>query len=98
MSKIIDEIKEITAIAVAKKQDAAKLNYPKIIEKIKASAALGLSECRIEKYEMNEYDMELLKKEGFVVFLKDKKRADDYKDLGSLVNLGMLTKEWIISW
>ena len=35
MTKIIDEVREITAAAVAKGNDAAKLNFPKLIEKIK---------------------------------------------------------------
>lgn len=46
MEKIIDEVREITAQVVAKKQDAAKLNYPKVVDKIKAQASFGFSECK----------------------------------------------------
>jgi len=95
MSKVIDEIKEITAKVVAKKQDAAKLNYPKIIEKIKAAAALGFSECKIDESEMNEYDRTLLQTDGFRVYLSDKENKDNYK---AFSQFGICSKEWVIMW
>jgi len=95
MSKIIDEVKEITAKVVAKKQDAAKLNYPKIIEKIKVAAALGFSECKIDETGMNEYDRTLLQQEGFTTYLTDKKNKDDYK---AFSQYGLCSKEWVIRW
>ena len=96
MGKVIDEIKEITAVAVYKKQDAAKLNFPKIMEHIKAAAANGHSECRIDSFHMNEYDKRLLQEEGFTVTLVDKKfdRQDDYKLLSQFIS----SKEWVIRW
>lgn len=95
MLKVIEEIREITAKGVAKKQDAAKLNYPKIIEKIKAVAALGFSECKLEETEMNEYDRYLLQQDGFLSYLTDKKNKDDYK---SFAQFGICSKEWVIKW
>lgn len=96
MGKVIDEIKEITAVAVSKKQDAAKLNFPKIMEHIKAAAANGHSECRIDSLQMNEYDRRLLQEEGFTVTLVDKTfdRHDDYKLLSQFIS----SKEWVIRW
>ena len=95
MSKVIDEVREITAKVVAKKQDAAKLNYPKIIQKIKTAAALGFSECKLEETEMNEYDRQLLQQDGFSSYLTDKKNKDDYK---AFTQFGICSKEWIIKW
>lgn len=93
--KIIEEVKEITAAAVAKKQDAAKLNYPKLIEQIKRSAALGQSECRIDESQMNQYDRELLQKEGFTVSLIDRLNYEDFIKLPGHFIPG---KEWVIKW
>lgn len=95
MSKIIDEIKEITATVVAKKQDAAVLNYPKIISQIKSAAELGQSECKIDESRMNEYDRNLLQADGFIVHLVDKRNKDDYK---AFSQFGVSSKEWVIKW
>lgn len=95
MPKVIDEIKEITAKEVAKKQDAAKLNYPKIISEIKAAAKLGKSECRIDAQKMNEYDRNLLQTDGFTVHLVDKPEKDHYK---LMTNYNISLKEWVIKW
>lgn len=73
--KLIDEVKEITANEIAKKQDAAKLNFPKIIKEIKAQAALGSSSCIIPIYDMNEYDKKLLEQEGFFVYMEEKEKT-----------------------
>jgi len=95
--KVIDEIKEITANAMAKKQDAAKLNFPKIIEKIKKAAETGESFCKISTHEMNEYDKYLLVAEGFSVSLID--RQNKYGDQYSLAQLlPQSDKEWVIKW
>ncbi len=96
--KIIEEVKEITAAAVAKKQDAAKLNYPKLIEQIKRSAALGQSECHIDESQMNQYDRELLQKEGFTVSLIDRLNKDKYEDFMKLSGHFIPGKEWVIKW
>lgn len=97
MSSIIEEVKEITAAAVAKKQDAAKLNYTKIIEQIKVAAGLGKSDCRVSENQMNEYDKQLLEKDGFKVMLidKEKPKYDQYDAIGQF---SPYTKEWIIKW
>lgn len=97
MSKIIDEVREITANEVAKKQDAAKLNFPKIVEQIKAAAALGQSELRLSTHEINEYDKKLLQGEGFSVNLID--REINYKDQLSQYNPDIKPqKQWKITW
>lgn len=91
--KIIDEIRNITAEQVAKKQDDAKLNYPKIIEKIKIAANRGESFALINDNEMNEYDMKLLQKDGFTVYLTDEpkiKYKSDYFQSNR--------KVWRVSW
>lgn len=92
--KIIDEIKKITADQVAKKQDVAKLNYPKIIDKIKAQAALGFSSAKFPIYKINEYDKKLLEQEGFHVWLSEEEtKYNDYKSIGYKPS-----KVWEISW
>lgn len=98
MSKIIDEVKEITANQVAKKQDAAKLNFPNIIEKIKAQAALGNSICLISTSDMNEYDKSLLVSEGFRVSLIDqpKDRYDAYNARAQYIPKN--DKIWQVTW
>lgn len=101
MSKVIDEIRELTATEVAKKQDAAKNNYPTIIEKIKLAASCGVSHCVLRETEMNEYDKRLLEADGFKVYLEDKPR--DWKN--KMDNIGDYIgqqykdkKEWRITW
>lgn len=95
MSKIIDEVKAITANEVAKNQDAAKLNFPALIDRIKVVAALGESECIVPLSQMNEYDKKLLTDEGFMVSLLDiDKRFDDI----SAYSRQSPKKEWIIRW
>lgn len=91
---IIAEVQAITADQVAKKQDTAKINFPKIIDKIKAQAALGNSEAILNVSEMNEYDKNLLEAEGFVVRLREREKVYDplpqYQKFQS--------KEWRITW
>lgn len=95
MSKVIDEIRSMTANEVAKKQDAAKLNYPKIIEKIKIQAALGCSYCTLSLYELNEYDKKLLEQEGFSVWLTEN-TSRDYNALADYKAKPL--KIWEIKW
>lgn len=97
MTKVIDEIREITAKEVAKKQDAAKLNYPKIIEKIKAAANRGFSQCLLEAHEMNEYNRKLLQQEGFSSQLIDKLNKNEYSGAFRF-DLNITSKEWVIKW
>lgn len=85
-TKVIDEIREITAEQVAKKQDAAKLNFPAIIEKMKSAAKFGDSSLRLPESGLNAYDLKLLREEGFNVYLIDEpytnnrlKEFDTYK-------------------
>lgn len=94
--KIIDEVKELTAVAVSKKQDAAKLNYTKIISQVKLAAERGESECRIDSTQMNEYDRQLLQKDGFSVNLVDKpyQNRDDFYKIAQFIS----SKEWVIKW
>jgi len=92
MGKIIDEIREITALVVSKKQNAAVLNYPKIISQIRSAAESGLSECKIDSAKMNEYDRSLLQTDGFTVRLVDKESKDRYQQFDAP------KKEWVIRW
>jgi hypothetical protein len=95
-TKIINEVKEITANAVAKKQDAAKLNFPKIIEEIKYAAALGDSQVTVSESRMNEYDKDLLQKEGFSVSLIDEPKSKwSYNDF---MQSAYPKKVWQIRW
>ncbi len=81
MSKIIEEVRQITGNQVAKKQDVAKLNFPKIIEKVKAAANTGASKCTFPQTEINEYDKKLLVAEGFNVSLIDAPRTYGYDSI-----------------
>ena len=97
----ISEIREITGNAVAKKQDAAKLNFPKIIEKIRFAAERGESEIYLSERECNEYDKELLTKEGFSVWYTTMPKyqwANDYDYLKQQYLDGKGQKGWKISW
>ena len=98
-TRVIDEIKEITATNVAKKQNAAKLNFPNLVVIIKKAAGLGESECIVPESQMNEYDRALLVTEGFRVCLIDrpKSRYEDYRMRGIGQGLGG-DKVWQISW
>lgn len=96
--RVIDEVRSITAEEVAKKQDAAKLNFPNIIEKIKVAAKRGESECILPLPDMNEYDKKLLEQDGFIVYLQDRKPSlyemqQHYSHLNT-----RLYKEWRITW
>lgn len=93
---IISEIKEITAIQVAKKQDAAKLNFPNLIDLIKIAAGRGESSLTLPEDRINEYDLKLLKEEGFRVMFIDKpkpKYPNEYKSLSCRDE-----KVWEIAW
>lgn len=94
--KIINEIKQITETAMAKKQDAARLNFPNIIAKIKRVAETGESFCKISTSEMNEYDRALLVTEGFSVQLIDRKRDNYESSLAQYIPQS--DKEWVIKW
>jgi len=99
--KLIDKIKGITAVAVAKKQDAAKLNFPSIVEKIEQAAELGESSITIPMENMNTYDQALLTAEGFICVLTDKPVApSDTKQLLSQYVEGnvKIKKVWLIRW
>jgi hypothetical protein len=97
--KIIDEVREITAEQVAKKQDAARLNFTKIIEKIKTQASIGNSSCVLPEHEINEYDKKLLTQEGFVVRLIDEPIGKyDYQRGISRDCTGVIKKIWQITW
>jgi hypothetical protein len=66
-----------------------------LIRQIKSAAALGASELKVPEYQVNQYDRDLLIKDGFSVSLWDKKNDPmDYKaDF-----IGRKQKEWTISW
>lgn len=95
--KIIDEVREITSRAVSKKQDAAKLNYPHLIEKIKTSAQSGESFCYIGISSMNEFDKKLLEQDGFVVSLIDLDIKDYERSLAQYIP-STPKKQWKIKW
>jgi hypothetical protein len=97
MSEFLNEIKILTEIAVSKKQGEAVLNYPKIKDKIKACANAGASECKITLSGMNEFDMKLLKDDGFNVHLAD----IQISSRGYSEQLGQYNpekKQWVIKW
>lgn len=96
--KIVDQIREITAEAVAKKQDAARLNFPKIIERAKAAAARGDSHVLIPVSEMNEHDVKLLAVENIKAVLIDRpqKRYDPYDMIRQYIPQD--DKVWKVSW
>ena len=95
MTRIIDEVKALTAEQVAKKQDAAKLNFPKIVDQIRKQAAKGESQCYITLHEMNEFDKKLLEQEGFKVYLEEKPYKFDKLDY---LPKRELLKFWKIMW
>lgn len=95
--KIIDEVKAITAEKVAEKQNAATLNFPKIISKIKAQAGIGASSCTVPLNQMNEYDKQLLEKEGFYVRLIDEPK-NNYPDYYKTIGQYKQAKVWEITW
>lgn len=94
--KVIDEVRAITEEQVAKKQDAAKMNFPNIIEKIKTAASMGETFCIVQTNQMNVYDKALLIAEGFGVSLVDKKITR--YDLAAQFNPLAELKEWRIAW
>lgn len=91
---IIGQIRKITANAVAKKQDAAKLNYPKIIERITNAATRGESFLFLRESECGEYDKQLLEKDGFKVWYTDMPQSKYDK----MQYLQREEKGWRISW
>ena len=97
---LLQEVRKATQDEVAKKNDAAKLNFPKIVEKIKEAASEGFSKAIISVTEMNEYDKKLLVSEGFTVNLRD--IAKDYSHpiqfMQQRTDYSAPTKEWVISW
>lgn len=95
MNKTIEQIRETTANVVAKKQDVAKFNFPKILDKIRAQAELGFSKCNISITEMNEYDKSLLEHEGFRVWLID---APQVKFDNGIYSQREPLKIWEIGW
>lgn len=99
-TRVIDEVKSLTANAVAKKQDAAKLNFPTIIEKIKVRAAKGSSQLSFSTNELNEYDKRLLEQEGFKVSLEDRPKSglDIYTKIAQYNPLHDTPKIWVVKW
>lgn len=97
-TRIIDDIRSITGDAVAKKQEAAKLNFPKIIEKIKKTAEIGESHIYLSEYEVNTFDKELLEKEGFSVWYTDMPTPKWAVDAYKAQYLDGKQKGWKISW
>jgi len=96
--KIVDQLREITAEAVAKKQDAARLNFPKIIERAKAAAARGDSHVLIPVSEMNEHDARILAAENINAVLIDRpiERYDRSDSLRQYIPQD--DKVWKVSW
>lgn len=72
MTKILEEVRAISSEAIAKKQESAKNKYPKLIEQIKASAALGKTTCDFAEYEIDQYGKKLLEADGFRVWATTK--------------------------
>lgn len=93
-TSVIDEIREITANEVAKKQDSAKNNFLKLIEKIKQAAGRAESEAYFCQHEINEFDKRLLEQEGFRVWLVD----DKLPDWANVYAQREKRKVWKVSW
>lgn len=76
--KILDEVRKISSDKIAEKQDAAKNKYPKLIEKIKSQASIGVTEAEFSENEIDVYSKKLLEADGFTVYATSRK--DKYKD------------------
>lgn len=96
MTKILEEVREISSNAIAKKQDAAKNKMPDLIKQIKGAAALGKTSCEFPEYAMDEYSKELLQKEGFRVYATTKENNNDY--LGGYTYKSKFSNIWVVSW
>lgn len=95
---LIQEIRDITAVEVAKRTADAKTNFPKIVEQIRGYAGKGLSECMVPTTQMNEYDKNLLTAEGFTISLVDTAK-EVYSQYAALTSFKPAQdKIWKIKW
>lgn len=94
MTKILEEVRQISSDAVAKKQDSAKNKLPKLIQQIKGAATLGKTQCEFVEYEIDEYSKKLLELEGFRVYATTETRKD-YKDYLPSQRFNTI---WVVSW
>jgi hypothetical protein len=78
MTKILEEVKQLSADALAKKQETAKNNYPKLLEQIKSAAKLGKTSCDFMEYEIDECSKRLLQADGFRVWATTKLPEDKF--------------------
>lgn len=93
MSKILNDVRAISSAKVAEKQEAAKNNYPKLIEKIKTAASFGNTNCELRENEVDQYSKRLLEQDGFSVYATTKRENSKY-DFGFRTEVIV----WVISW
>lgn len=75
-TKILEEVRQLSSDAIAKKQDSAKNKYPNLLEQIKGAAQLGKTTCEFEEYQIDQYSKKLLEADGFNVWATTKERDD----------------------
>lgn len=98
MIKILDEVRQISSDAMAKKQDAAKNKMPDLLKQIKGAASLGKTECEFEEYAIDLYSKKLLEAEGFSVWATTKTYdPSDYKAYAQNM-FGKSRSIWRVSW
>jgi hypothetical protein len=97
MTKILEEVRAISSEAIAKKQDSAKNNYPKLIEQIKKAAQLGKTQCEFSEYEIDQYAKKLLEVEGFCVWAttRSPNEMEKYMFNGTTSNSKSI---WVVRW
>ncbi len=98
-TKIIEEIREIRDLEIAKMQETAKNNFPKILEMIKVLAKQGKSEMELPESQLDQFDRENLIKEGFIVTHLEIYNRDDYgMQYEYYKSLNKTRKVWVIKW
>lgn len=77
-TKIIDEVRQISSEKIAEKKRNSENNYPKLIEKIKQSAAFGQTQCEFREDEIDQYSKKLLEADGFSVYATTETPSNKY--------------------
>jgi len=96
MSKIIDEVREISSQKKAEKQKNSEQNYPQLIEEIKRAAGRGETRCEFGESKIDQYSKKLLEADGFSVYATTKTVKPDYKSLAQY--LPENDSIWVVSW
>lgn len=78
MSKVLEEVRKISSERIAEKQSASEQKYPSLVEKIKAAAGFGKTECEFSEHEIDQYSKRLLEADGFTVYATTKVSKHPY--------------------